>query len=173
MDNKQIDERYDLYCKMLDELDEGCRLIVDYDSVPHNYGCATLYQAESQIIHLVGHRPGITASEIATIFKKTPSACSQLIRKLRKKEVITQKRNKENNREYQLFLTEEGAKIFKDHDRFEKCCYQRSYDNLKDFSEEDFKTYIAIQQKLNETFALDVEESNRALPPAQCHHGSV
>lgn len=85
MDNKQIDERYDLYCKLLYELDEGCRLIVNYDSVPHNYGSATLYQAESQIIHLVGHRPGITASEIAAIFKKTPSACSQLIRKLRKK----------------------------------------------------------------------------------------
>ena len=166
MDNKQIDERYDLYCKLLYELDEGCRLIVNYDSVPHNYGSATLYQAESQIIHLVGHRPGITASEIAAIFKKTPSACSQLIRKLRKKELITQKRNKENNREYQLYLTENGVKIFEDHDRFEKRCYQRSYQNLSSFSEDDFKIYIAIQRKLNETFAMDVEESNHVLPTA-------
>ena len=166
MDNKQIDERYDLYCKLLYELDEGCRLIVNYDSVPHNYGSATLYQAESQIIHLVGHRPGITASEIAAIFKKTPSACSQLIRKLRKKELITQKRNKESNREYQLYLTENGVKIFEDHDRFEKRCYQRSYQNLSSFSEDDFKIYIAIQRKLNETFAMDVEESNHDLPTA-------
>lgn len=166
MDNKQIDERYDLYCKLLYELDEGCRLIVNYNSVPHNYGSATLYQTESQIIHLVGHRPGITASEIAAIFKKTPSACSQLIRKLRKKELITQKRNKENNREYQLYLTENGVKIFEDHDRFEKRCYQRSYQNLSSFSEDDFKIYIAIQRKLNETFAMDVEESNHDLPTA-------
>ena len=164
MDNQQIDKRYELYCKLLDELDEGCRLIIDYDSVPHNYGSATLYQAESQIIHLVGHQPGITASEIAAIFKKTPSACSQLIRKLRKKELITQKRNKENNREYQLYLTEDGVRIFEDHDKFEKRCYQRSYQNLSGFSEDDFKTYIAIQQKLNETFAMDVEESNHDLP---------
>ena len=149
MDNQHIDERYELYCKMLDELDEGCRLIIDYDSVPHNYGSATLYQAESQIIHLVGHRPGITANEIAAIFKK---------------------RNKENNREYQLYLTEDGEKIFRDHDHFEKCCYQRSYQNLSSFSEEDFKTYIAIQQKLNETFAMDVEESNRDLPAINYHH---
>lgn len=170
MDNQHIDERYELYCKMLDELDESCRLIIDYDSVPHNYGSATLYQAESQIIHQVGNRPGITANEIAAIFKKTPSACSQLIRKLRKKELITQKRNKENNREYQLYLTEDGEKIFRDHDHFEKCCYQRSYQNLSSFSEEDFKTYIAIQQKLNETFAMDVEESNRDLPAINYHH---
>ena len=32
MDNQHIDERYELYCKMLDELDESCRLIIDYDS---------------------------------------------------------------------------------------------------------------------------------------------
>lgn len=29
MDNQHIDERYELYCKMLDELDESCRLIID------------------------------------------------------------------------------------------------------------------------------------------------
>ena len=34
MDKQHIDERYELYCKMLDELDKGCRLIIDYDSVP-------------------------------------------------------------------------------------------------------------------------------------------
>lgn len=72
MDNQHIDERYELYCKMLDELDEGCRLIIDYDSVPHNYGSATLYQAESQIIHLVGHRPGITAN------RKLPQSSKKL-----------------------------------------------------------------------------------------------
>ena len=33
-----------------------------------------------------------------------------------------------------------------------------------------FKTYIAIQQKLNETFAMDVEESNRDLPAINYHH---
>lgn len=165
MNSTKTDERYDLYCQLLDTLDEGCQLIVDYDSVPHDYGSATLYQAESQIIHLVGHQPGITANEIATMLRKTPSACSQLIRKLRKKELIRQKRNKDNNRMYLLYLTEAGVKIFEDHNRFEKRCYQRTYENLKDFSEEDFKTYIAIQQKLNETFAMDVEESNQDLLP--------
>ena len=67
-------------------------------------------------------------------------------------------------------LTEDGEKIFEDHDHFEKCCYQRSYQNLSSFSEEDFKTYIAIQQKLNETFAMDVEESNRDLPAINYQH---
>lgn len=152
-------ERYQLYCEMIKQLDEGARLIMEYDSVPHDYGSATLYQAESQIIRLVGLNPGITAAEIATIFKKTPSACSQLIRKLRKKNWIGQVRNKDNNREYRLFLTDEGKKIFDDHSCFEEHCYRRTYNNLSSFSDEDLETYIVIQQKINETFALDVEES--------------
>jgi len=158
-DEKEIDERYGLYCEMINQLDEGTRLINEYDAVPHDYGAAILYQAESQIIRLVGRNPGITASEIAAAFNKTPSACSQLIRKLRKKEWIGQIRNEENNREYRLFLTESGMKIFEDHDRFEQRCYQRSFHNLSDFSEEELRIYIAIQKKLNETFAMDVEES--------------
>lgn len=154
-----MNDRYQLYCEMINQLDESCRLIVEYDSIPHDYGTATLYQAESQIIHLVGKRPGITAAEIAAILKKTPSACSQAIRKLRRKEWVEQIRNEENNREYQLFLTKSGWKIYEEHDQFETECYKRSYENLSGFSDEDLETYLAIQKKLNETFILDVNES--------------
>lgn len=68
-----MDKRYDLYCQMINELDEGSRFIQEYDSIPHDYGAAVLYQAESQIIHLVGRIPGITAREIAEAFKKRPA----------------------------------------------------------------------------------------------------
>lgn len=153
-----MNDRYQLYCEMINQLDEGCSMIVEYDSIPHDYGTATLYQAESQIIHLVGKRPGITAAEIAAILKKTPSACSQAIRKLRKKDWVEQVRNEENNREYQLFLTKSGWRIYEEHDRFETRCYKRSFENLAEFSDGELGTYLAIQKKLNETFILDVDE---------------
>lgn len=165
--NKVTDERYQLYCEMIDQLDRGVHLINEYDAVPHDYGSAVMYQAESKIIQLVGKHPGIKASEMAAAFRKTPSACSQLIRKLRNKGWICQVRNEENNREYRLYLTEEGIRIYEDHESFEQRCYQRSFQNLSSFSEEAFKVYISIQQKLNETFAMDVEESraNRSQQP--------
>ena len=84
--NNEHDTRSQLFNQLLDSLNESFSLMEEYDAVPHDYGAAVLYQAESQIIHLVGHQPGITASELATILRKTPSACSQLIRKLRKKD---------------------------------------------------------------------------------------
>lgn len=151
--------RYQLYCELINTLDEGCGLIFEYDSFPHDYGSAVLYQAESRIIHLVGEKPGITATELAGILKKTPSACSQLIRKLRQKGWLEQIRNEHNNREYRLNLTEEGWNIYRGHYKFEQRCYQRSFHNLDGFTDEDLKIYIAIQKKLNETFSMDVEES--------------
>lgn len=159
MNENETAQRYKLYCQMIEQFDEGTRLTSAYDSVPHNYGAATLYQAESQIIHRVGRQPGITASELAALFRKTPSACSQLVRKLRAKGWLHQVRNTDNNREYQLFLTETGEQIYLDHARFESRCYKRSFHSLDGFSEAEFETYIAIQKKLNETFALDVAES--------------
>ena len=146
---------------MINELDEGSRFIQEYDSIPHDYGAAVLYQAESQIIHLVGRIPGITAREIAEAFKKTLSACSQLIRKLKKKEWIRQERNEKNNREYNLYLTDEGKVIYKKHEDFENACYERTYHMLDEISEEEMRTYIRIQNQLNRAFKLDVEESRQ------------
>ena len=62
--NEEDKRRYGLYCEMIEQLDEGCRLINEYDSIPHDYGTATLYQAESQLIHLVGEYPGDYSSGI-------------------------------------------------------------------------------------------------------------
>ena len=109
--NNEHDTRSQLFNQLLDSLNESFSLMEEYDAVPHDYGAAVLYQAESQIIHLVGHQPGITASELATILRKTPSACSQLIRKLRKKDWLFQMRNRKNNREYQLYLTDEVLNV--------------------------------------------------------------
>lgn len=158
-----MNRRYKLYQEMISVLDEAFELMVEYDSLPHDYGSATLYQAESKLIHLTGSMPGITASELAARLKKTTSACSQIVKKLRQKGWIEQTRNEKNNREYNLFLTEEGKKIFQDHEQFESRCYMRTYKELEEFGEEDFRIYMAIQRKMNKSFALDVEESRKQL----------
>ena len=154
-----MDARYTIYHEMIDELDESYRLMHEYDSMIHDYGTAVLYQAESKIIHLVGELPGITAVELSAILRKTPSACSQILRKLRQKGWIEQTRNADNNREYNLTLTPEGWAIYEGHNQFEQRCYKRTYKNLEAFSDEQLRIFVEIQKKLNETFVLDVEES--------------
>jgi len=156
-----VDKRYELFCELLKTVDEGVDAIDEYDSLLHDYHGTVLYQAESQIIKAVGDQPGITASELSREFHKTNSACSQLIRKLKKKEWIRQERNEKNNREYNLYLTDEGKVIYKKHEDFENACYERTYHMLDEISEEEMRTYIRIQNQLNRAFKLDVEESRQ------------
>ncbi len=151
--------RYSLFCDMIDELDAAYGLIVEYDAQLHNYNGVILYQAETEIITLVGHFPGISAAECADKLKKTISACSQLIKKLKAKGWVRQVRNELNNRIYNLYLTDAGKEIYKRHKKFEDGCYKRTFKLLDGFTEDEFRTYMKIQQRLNEGFRMDVEDS--------------
>lgn len=153
-DNK----RFDKFCEMIDELDAAYELIHEYDSQLHNYNGVVLYQAESQLIKLIGNRPGIPAHECAEIQKKTLSACSQLVKKLKAKGWIRQERNVDNNRIYNLYLTDEGNVIYDKHRAFEEKCYMRTFRLLDSMSEKDFETYLSIQRLINEGFRQDIED---------------
>lgn len=156
--NKKPD--YELFTHLIETFDEGCALTKEYDALLHDYNGVVLYQAESQLIKIIGNQEGITVSEIARLLHKTVSACSQLIRKLRKKGWVCQSRNKENNREYNLYLTDEGKIIYQKHHDFESKCYQRTFHALHEFTAEQLETYISIQNAINATFRLDVLESS-------------
>lgn len=155
MDSK----KYALFCKIMDEMDIAYDLMEEYDSLPHQYGRYILYQAESHMIEYIGYHAGVTITILAKESGKTRSACSQMVKKLRDKHWVEQVRNEKNNREYNLYLTEEGERILKDHAQFERECYQRSLDGLKQFGYEELENYLAIQKKINESFQKDVEES--------------
>ena len=148
----------------MDQIDESYDLMSDYDAIPHHYGGDEyLYQSESQIIHVVGDHPGITARELSDLIRKTPSFCSQNIKKLRAKGYMEQIKNKNNAREYLLQLTEKGKEMYAAHRDFEQRCLERTLGNLRGFSDDELRKFIELQKKINETFALDVGESRKEL----------
>ena len=112
--------------------DEAYDLMCEYDSLPHYYGENILYQAEGQIIDLIAIHPGITITVLGNILQKTPSACSQIVRKLREKGWVEQSRNKDNNRQYNLTLTESGMQIYWDHVHFTQNCQDIAFDLLSE-----------------------------------------
>ncbi|GLC82985.1 MarR family winged helix-turn-helix transcriptional regulator [Lacrimispora brassicae] len=155
----QTDDRYALFIKLIEVFDVGCKYVNDYNAMLHDYNGTILYQAESQFINMIGRNPGITITELSLIYYKSVSACSQLMRRMKNKGWIYQQRNQSNNREYKLYLTEEGKVIYHNHLKFEEACYQRACGMLDEFCEEQLKNYIAIQEQLNSAFLMDVEES--------------
>lgn len=139
--------------------DEAYDLMYEYDSIPHQYGENVLYQSEAHIIDLVGEYPEITVTELAAILKKTPSACSQIVRKLRAKGWVNQVRNEENNRVYNLSLSESGQVIYQEHTAFNRHCQSSTFRLLDTFSIQELECHLRIQQKLNEAYQNDVQNS--------------
>ena len=127
------DKKFELFYDVMKEMDKAYDLMVEYDSLPHNYGNYVLYQVESHMIDCIGRNAGITITELADDFGKTRSACSQMVKK--------------------------GMSIFRNHAQFEYQCYKRGFEGLKSFTYEELEIYLAIQRKINESFQRDVEES--------------
>lgn len=89
--------------------DTAYDLMSEYDSLPHSYGENVLYQAEAHLIDRIALHPGVTVTDLANMVRKTPSACSQLVRRLRDKGWVEQVRNTANNRQVMLRLTPPGS----------------------------------------------------------------
>ena len=139
--------------------DEAYDLMYEYDSLPHRYGAHILYQSEAHIIDLIGEHPEITVTELAAILKKTPSACSQIVRKLRAKGWVEQVRNAENNRIYNLYLTESGKQVYQAPTAFNQSCQEATFQLLSNFSPEELEHHLMVQRKLNEAYQDDVRRS--------------
>lgn len=136
--------------------DAAYDLMSEYDALPHRYGENTLYQAEAHLIDLIAQRPGITITDLAGIVRKTPSACSQIVRKLRAKGWVEQTRNEANNRQFMLRLTEAGQQVYQDHTAFDRYCQELTFRRLEEVSEEELEICLRVQEKINEAYQEDV-----------------
>ena len=96
------EDKEQLFWGIWNEQEIASSYIAEYDSIPHLYGEYVMYQAEGQIIDLIAQNHNITCSELAEITKKTPSACSQIVRKLKDRGFVIQTRNEKNNRKCKI-----------------------------------------------------------------------
>ncbi len=147
------------------EQDRAYDLMAQYDAIPHRYSEEiTLYQAEGVLIDLIAEHKDVTITELAIILNKTPSACSQLIRKLRAKGIVEQVRNQKNNREYYLTLTEFGERVYKSHVAFTEDCQEKMRKLLAKYSDEELAIAAKVQESINAAYLDDVESGQRFFP---------
>lgn len=153
------EDRAALLHQIWTEMDTAYDLMCEYDSLPHHYGENVLYQAEAHIIDLIAEYPDITITELSHILRKTPSACSQIVRKLKEKGWVEQIRNEINNRQIKLRLTEDGQTVYRDHTAFNHYCQEATFQKLAEFSDAELELYIRVQVQLNAAFENDVRRS--------------
>lgn len=152
-------ERKELLDALWQAQDEAYDLMSEYDALPHRYGDNTLYQAEAYIVNWIGRKPDITTTELADELKKTPSACSQIIRKLISKGLVEQTRNEQNKRQYNLRLTDSGKQLYKDHIAFNESCQRETFALLAGLTDEELEAHLKVQRLLNLAYRQDVRRS--------------
>lgn len=156
-------KREDLILETLDAV-EGLSLIMhEYDSMQHVYAGYRLYQTEAHMIEQIGDNPGVNVSQLARVFSKTVSACSQIIKKLLQKKLITKCFMPENARIHKLYHTREGRRVYEDHNWLEKHCFERDLEKFHDISVEEIETFLKISGILHKCFQRDLTEQKKRL----------
>ncbi len=153
------EDRKELLEKIWRSQDEAYDLMCEYDALPHHYGDFILYQAEAHVVSLIAQYPDVTVTDLAFITRKSPSACSQTVRKLREKGLVEQVRNRDNNRQLKLQLTELGQKLHKGHAEFSDDCQRRTFEKLDEFTDQELELYLRVQKRINEAYTDDVRRS--------------
>ena len=151
--------RKELLQKLWSAQDEAYELMAEYDSLPHTYGSVVLYQAEALVVNLIGEHSDITITELGSILKKTASACSQIVRKLKSKGLVEQVRNESNNRQLNLRLTDAGKQIYLDRLSLNLECQNILFQMLQEFSDEEITHHIAVQERINQAYRGDIDRS--------------
>lgn len=149
--------------KALDAVEEISCVMREYDVIQHVYAGYKLYQTEVHMLEQIGFCPGIGASQLAKIFHKTVSACSQIIRKLLQKGLITQQSAPENARIRKLYLTEAGKAVYEDHYRLENRYINRDINEFKDISIQEIEHFLKVCAIIRKCFCLDLDEQKKKL----------
>lgn len=123
-------------------------LHTDLNLQPFYCDGAPLCQAEISCIERIGRMPDITITELSKIMYKTPSACSQIVRKLVDKELVEQLRNRDNKRIYNLRLTEKGRKIREEHQVFMGDFFHNLIVSFEDVSEEELEICLKVNERM-------------------------
>ena len=149
-------------------LQERCDAVFQYSAITgfplkqelwlKDLGHSSEIVSEESIDRIALH-PGVTVTDLANMVRKTPSACSQLVRRLRDKGWVEQVRNTANNRQVMLRLTPAGEHVYRDHAAFDKQCQALTFRRLEGFTEAELATYLSIQRRINEAYADDVRRS--------------
>lgn len=146
-----------LYTKFINKLYDVANAIHQYESMPRKYGTEKmLFMKEAHTLAIIFENPGITSSEIAEMENKTKSCISQRINRLEKKELIRKEKNSTEYKKTNLFLTEEGKTIAMYHSKLDANNYGKVMQSLDSISSQDFKKFIEVLGKVEESVISDL-----------------
>ncbi len=131
------------------------------DSKRRDYGTGEEFTpVEVFTVGYIADNPGCTAAEIADNWSKTPSAVSQIIKRLRTMKVIESKRDENDSKRQCLYVTEKGKALDQAHRDYEDAKWQPCIEEmLKTFTMDEIYTTYAVLEKWYQFKGKDYQNS--------------
>lgn len=109
----------------VDDLCELFRQVVnkyiEFDKIPYSYGIdQKLHHSEVHTIEAIGKHDKINITKLAQYQNVTKGAVSQMVRRLVKKNLVIKSVSPETENEVALSLTEDGKKVYRNHQDFHR-----------------------------------------------------
>jgi DNA-binding MarR family transcriptional regulator len=114
----------------------------------YEFGDTALYGAEVHILEIIGKTPGITATDIVNDMQVTKGAVSQIVSKLRRKELVQDSSKAGNIRIHELYVTQKGMEVLLLHDEYEKEIRLKVSAVLQKCRPEDISIFTSIVNTL-------------------------
>jgi DNA-binding MarR family transcriptional regulator len=132
------------------------RMLDRYQSLPRSYGSnLLLFSSEADLLEEIGDHEPITATELARRKISTPSAISQIVKKLDSKNLLQRDTLNGNRKTIYLRLSEEGRKIYEYHRCWKEKIYESYMDELRDYSAADIAKAGGLINFLSEKYLED------------------
>ena len=129
------------------------RLINIRQRLPQRYAPdVLLYASEADLLAEIGAHEPITATELARLKISTPSAISQIVKKLDSKGLLLKDTHDGNRKTIYLQLSEEGHKVYEAHRLQEEQRYRTYLEVLEHYTPEDIEKAAALIDFLSEKY---------------------
>lgn len=134
------------------------RILNRSQSLPRRYGPdLLLYSSEADLLAEIGANEPISATELARRKISTPSAISQIVKKLDGKNLLVKDTQEGNRKTILLRLSAEGQAVYEAHRRQEDRKYAAYMEGLADYTPEDIAKAAGLIDFLTERY---LEEFN-------------
>jgi DNA-binding MarR family transcriptional regulator len=140
-----------------DMIEQTLRLINKYNSLEkklYNFGIDELLTpAEIHTIDCIGRNSGINVTNLAEKLGVTKGAVSQMVNKLKKRDLVTKLKDSENDKDVILLLSKKGKITFDGHIKFHMDMYNDIKRLIENISINEINSFMEIINKVE--FYLD------------------
>lgn len=145
-------ERYKTLSDIMQPMYDLVLSYSNYYSIRKDYGSGVqLTMIEMHILQDLTEAESQTVSSLAEKWKRTPSAISQIIRKLEDKGLLERLQNKDDRKSYNLILTSLGEQTVLAHSRYDNIDIVKTHKKLfKKYSLEDMAIFFSICESYNQ-----------------------